>query len=145
MSLRASLALCTVTLFLSTIFLAAQDAKPKVQHVPVPAASPASGKAMFKAYCASCHGESGKGDGPAAPALNKTPADLTMLAKKNGGKFPEDRLTSILKGQATVTAHGNGDMPVWGPLLKQVSHGGNAEVQQRVSNLTRYIETLQTK
>jgi mono/diheme cytochrome c family protein len=145
MSIRASLALCTLTLFLSTILLAAQETKPKVQHVSVPAASAASGKAMFKAYCASCHGESGKGDGPAATALNKAPADLTMLAKKNGGKFPEDRVASILKGQATVTAHGNGEMPVWGPLLKQVSHGGNAELQQRVANLTRYLETLQAK
>lgn len=145
MSVRASLALCTVTLFLSTIFLTAQDAKPKVQHVPVPAASAASGKAMFKAYCASCHGESAKGDGPAAPALNTPPSDLTMLSKKNGGKFPDARVASILKGQASVTAHGNGDMPVWGPLLKQVSHGGSAEMQQRVSNLTHYLETLQAK
>ena len=145
MSVRASLALCTVTLFLSTIFLAAQDAKPKVQHVPVPATSAASGKAMFKAYCASCHGESGKGDGPAAPALNTAPSDLTMLSKKNCGKFPDARVASILKGQASVTAHGNGDMPVWGPLLKQVSHGRSAELEQRVSNLTHYLETLQAK
>ena len=145
MSVRASLALCTVTLFLSTIFLSAQDTKPKVQHVPVPAASAASGKAMFKAYCASCHGESAKGDGPAAPALNTAPSDLTMLSKKNGGKFPDARVASILNGQASVTAHGNGEMPVWGPLLKQVSHGGSAEMQQRVSNLTHYLETLQAK
>src|SRR5690349_8361138 len=104
MSLRASLALCVVTLFFSTLFFAAQDAKPKVQHVPMPAALAASGKAMFKAYCASCHGESGKGDGPAAPALNKPPSDLTMLSKNNSGKFPEARVESLLKGQATVTA-----------------------------------------
>lgn len=145
MSVRASLALCTVMLFFSTMLVAAQEAKPKVQRVPVPATSAASGKEMFKAYCASCHGESAKGDGPAAPALNTKPSDLTMLSKKNDGKFPEARVASILKGQATVTAHGNGDMPVWGPLLRQVSHGKTAEVQQRVANLTHYLESLQEK
>lgn len=150
MFLRATLLLCAVILFFSTVFLAAQDAtskdaKPKVEHVQMPATSAASGKDMFKAYCASCHGEGGKGDGPAAPALTTPPADLTMLAKKNGGKFPEARVASILKGQATVTAHGNGDMPVWGPLLRKISHGGTAEVQQRVANLTHYIESLQVK
>lgn len=100
---------------------------------------------MFEAYCASCHGTSGKGDGPAVGALKSAPADLTVLSKKNGGKFPADRVTSILRGQATVTAHGNRDMPVWGPVFWHMSQGHEAEVHQRVANLTRYIESLQAK
>lgn len=123
----------------------AEDEKPAVKHVPAPQTSAASGRQMFEAYCASCHGMSGKGDGPAAGALKSVPADLTALSKKNGGKFPADRVSSILRGQATVTAHGNLDMPVWGPVFWHMSQGHEAEVHQRVANLTRYIESLQAK
>ena len=122
-----------------------QEKKTEVKHVPAPATSPASGKEMFKTYCAPCHGESGKGDGPAAPALKTPPSDLTTLAKNNGGKFPADRVASILHGQGSVTAHGNREMPVWGPVFWQMSHGHETEVQQRVVNLTHYIESLQAK
>jgi len=116
-----------------------------VKHAPVPPTSAASGKQMFQAYCASCHGATGRGDGPAAAALKSSPADLTALRQKNGGKFPADRVTSILRGQSTVTAHGNRDMPVWGPVFWHMSQGHESEVQQRIANLTRYIESLQAK
>jgi hypothetical protein len=36
-------------------------------------------------------------------------------------------------------------MPVWGPLFSSISQGHESEVQQRVTNLVSYIETLQTK
>ena len=122
-----------------------QENAPQVKHAPAPQTSAASGKEMFNAYCASCHGADAKGDGPAAAALKSKPADLTALAKDNGGKFPSDRVMSILRGQATVTAHGNLDMPVWGPVFWRMSQGHPAEMQQRITNLTRYVESLQTK
>lgn len=122
-----------------------QETSPQVKHAPVARTSAASGKEMFNSYCASCHGMDAKGDGPAAAALKSAPADLTALAKNNGGKFPQDRVMSILTGHATVTAHGNNDMPVWGPVFWRMSQGHPAEVQQRVTNLTRYIESLQAK
>lgn len=125
--------------------LSAQEKKTQIKHVPAPATSAASGKEMFKTYCAPCHGTSAKGDGPAASALKSVPPDLTVLAKNNGGKFPADRVNSILRGQATVTAHGNQDMPIWGPVFLRMSQGHEAEVQQRVANLTRYLESLQAK
>ena len=132
-------------LLCAAVFVYAEDQKPAVKHVPAPQTSAASGKQMFEAYCASCHGTSGKGDGPAAGALKSAPPDLTALSKRNGGKFPADRVTSILRGQATVTAHGNRDMPVWGPVLWHMSQGHEAEFHQRIANLTRYIESLQAK
>jgi mono/diheme cytochrome c family protein len=123
----------------------AQEQKPEVKHVPAPVTPARSGKQMFQAYCSPCHGASGKGDGPVAAALKTPPADLTALARTNGGKFPADRVFSILRGQATVTAHGNHYMPVWGPVFWQMSEGHESEVHQRISNLTHYIETLQSK
>jgi mono/diheme cytochrome c family protein len=145
MSLHRMLFLSIFCCFAAVILSSAQEKKPEVKHVPAPVTSAASGKEMFKTYCAPCHGENAKGDGPAAPALKSPPADLTALAKSNGGKYPADRVTSILRGQATVTAHGNKDMPVWGPVFWRMSGGHESEVQQRVANLTHYIETLQAK
>lgn len=140
-----SLRIAAVLLSIAAVLCYAEDQKPEVKHVSAPSTSAASGKQMFEAYCASCHGVSGKGDGPAAGALKSPPANLTVLSKNNGGKFPANRVTSILHGQATVTAHGNRDMPVWGPVFWHMSQGHEAEVHQRVANLTHYIESLQTK
>ena len=46
------------------------------------------GPDLYHAHCAACHGPEGKGNGPAAAALKTKPADLTILTKNNGGKFP---------------------------------------------------------
>jgi len=139
------LRIAAVLLGIAVVLCYAEDQKPEVKHVSTPSTSAASGKQMFEAYCASCHGVSAKGDGPAAGALKSPPANLTVLSKNNGGKFPANRVTSILRGQATVTAHGNRDMPVWGPVFWHMSQGHEAEVHQRVANLTHYIESLQAK
>jgi mono/diheme cytochrome c family protein len=100
---------------------------------------------MFAAYCAACHGKDAKGDGPAADALKTPPANLTTLAQQNGGKFPALKVMSILRGQAKLAAHGSQEMPVWGPVFWRMSQGHASEVQQRVANLTKYLESLQVK
>jgi mono/diheme cytochrome c family protein len=130
---------------LTGVCLYGSQDKNQVKHSAAPQTSAASGKDMFNAYCASCHGSNAKGDGPAAEALKSRPSDLTALARNNNGKFPADRVMSILRGEATVTAHGNHDMPVWGPVFWRMSQGHPAEMQQRITNLTRYIESLQQK
>jgi mono/diheme cytochrome c family protein len=116
-----------------------------IEHVPMKATSAASGAEMYKSYCAVCHGTDGKGNGPAASALKVPPTDLTTLSKNNGGKFPSMKVSSAIRGDASVPAHGSKDMPVWGPLFWGMSQGHESEVQQRVANLTKYIESLQGK
>ena len=49
------------------------------------------GSTLFGTYCATCHGVSAKGDGPLAANLRKPPANLTLIARRNGGIF-SDRL-----------------------------------------------------
>jgi mono/diheme cytochrome c family protein len=132
-------------LALASALAVAQEAKTEVKHGAAPQTSPASGKEMFVSYCASCHGKDAKGDGPAAASLKTPPADLTTLAKRNGGKFPSDRVTSILRGQAKLGSHGDQEMPVWGPVFWKLSGGHEEVVQQRVANLNRYLESLQQK
>jgi len=116
-----------------------------VKHVAIKATSPVSGKEMFTAYCAVCHGTDGKGTGPAASALKVPPADLTQLSKNNGGKYPSLKVSGAIKGTSDLPAHGSKDMPVWGELFWTMSHGNGGEVQQRVVNLTGYIQSLQAK
>lgn len=41
-------------------------------------ASLANGKALYVKECASCHGDKGKGDGPAVKDLEKKPGDLSL-------------------------------------------------------------------
>jgi len=132
---------------MSVVAVAQQSSeqKPTVKHVPIRNTASNSGKEMFESYCAVCHGKDGKSDGPAASALKTTPADLTQLAKKNGGKYPRAHVAAVLEGQASLPAHGSQDMPVWGPLFLSISQGHEGQVHQRVSNLVSYIETLQAK
>ena len=129
--------------------LAAQNqppaAKTTVKHVPIQQPSAASGEEMFTAYCAACHGRDGKGNGPAAGALKVPPADLTVLARKNGGKYPAMKVSSIVRGEDVVASHGSRDMPIWGRLFWSISNGSNAEVLQRVANLNQYIDSMQVK
>lgn len=106
------------------------------QHTPA-----ASGQQMFDSYCAVCHGKGGTGNGPAAAALKIPPANLTLLAQKNGGTFPAEHVTGILQG-AAFPAHGSKDMPIWGPVLSSVSNGPQ-ESRLRVYNLMEYVKSLQ--
>ncbi len=122
---------------------AAEAQKPTIKVRPAPYTSPVSGKDMYHAYCASCHGLTGVGDGPAASALKTAPPDLTILTKTHGGSFPANHVYENIKGQAVVPAHGSAEMPVWGPVFLQMSSHDQAQVQLRIDNLTAYIRSLQ--
>ncbi len=122
--------------------LAAQQVK-KVTIQSSPAPSAASGEAMFHQYCAVCHGTAAKGDGPAAAALVKRPADLTQLARKNNGKFPEVKVINFILGNDVIAAHGSRDMPVWGRLFRSLEATDNHIPDLRAKNLTDYIKSLQ--
>ncbi len=124
---------------------AAQPPQKVIKHVPIQHTSAASGEEMYTSYCAACHGKDGKGAGPAAEALKVPPSDLTTLSKKNGGKYPALKVSSIIRGEDVVAAHGSRDMPVWGKLFWSISGGSDAEVLQRVANLNHYVESIQVK
>ena len=103
------------------------------------------GPDLFRAHCAPCHGPEGKGNGPVAPALKTKPADLTALAKNNGGKFPSERVSKFISGdEPSLVAHGSREMPIWGPIFHQIEEDqdfGNVRLQ----NLIKYLETIQQK
>ena len=132
-------------MLISASICVGQETKSAVKRAPAAATSPSSGKEMFMSYCASCHGKDAKGNGPAAGALKQAPADLTSLAKRHGGKYPADEVASVLRGQASLMAHGDQEMPVWGPVFWKMSQGHEEQVQMRIANLSKYVESLQEK
>ena len=77
--------------------------------------------------------------------MKTAPTDLTTLAKKNEGKYPAAHVAAVIRGQSTTPSHGSQDMPIWGPLFSSISQGREGQVQQRITNLVSYVETVQAK
>ena len=131
---------------LAAVALCAQDARrPIIHRTPVGPTSVSSGEKMYRSYCAACHGNDGKGDGPASAAFKSRPSDLTALARRNAGKFPELRVFAAINGDLHVTAHGSKDMPTWGAVFRQMQGADVASVNLRIRNLTKYVESLQVE
>src|SRR5208282_2058120 len=127
----------SVALTAGLVLLAASSAaaqEKEVKKAPIQQTNASSGAEMFKSYCSACHGKDGKGDGPAAAELKVAPPDLTMLAQKNGGKFPEDTVATVLRNGAKAPAHGTADMPTWGPLFQSLNRTDTTLVDLRISN-----------
>lgn len=123
----------------------AEEPTKEVKKVSVRSSNAISGKDLHREYCAVCHGVDGKGDGPAAAALKVAPADLTQIAKRNGGKFPELKIQHMINGEADeVSAHGSKDMPVWGHIFRHMGPY-NDLASVRVYNLMKYIEAIQDR
>ncbi len=100
------------------------------------------GDDIFRSYCASCHGVSGKGDGPVAPALNASLKDLTEIARRNGGIFPVAHVRNIIAGDEVILGHGSREMPIWGPVFHRVEEDRDyGEV--RLQNITAYLKSIQ--
>jgi len=142
---RSGILAIMATLALTATVVAQQPPPEKtIKRVPIPMTSMADGAEMYTAYCAACHGKDGRGDGPAATAFKTPPANLTVLSAKNGGKFPELQVVTTLQwGPSASSAHGSKDMPVWGSVFSSI--GDQAQTKQRIYNLMKHVESLQTK
>ncbi len=124
---------------------AALAQQPAVKKVPPPYTLPTDGAKAYVAYCASCHGLKGLGDGPVAASLKIPPPDLTTLTRRNQGQFPSSRVAESIKGETSTQAHGSADMPVWGPAFRNMDGRSEGATKVRVHNLVRHIESLQAK
>lgn len=105
-----------------------------------------NGADEFRTYCAVCHGSDAKGGGPLATAMTVKPADLTQIAKANGGTYPADMVFQIIDGREPVKGHGGKDMPVWGDAFSRSVRDSSPEaIKGRIQALVRHIERLQAK
>ena len=112
------------------------------------------GKFEYEGACASCHGLTGKGNGPVAMQMSIRTPDLTGLAKANNGVFPFDRVFQVIDGRQEVKAHGPRDMPVWGRAFNRQSsaffenyppHDSESAARSRILALTEYLYRIQGK
>ena len=136
----------TILLFLFSCFVAEMVGTTRgaaIQESELPPVYVPSGRQLYKEYCAACHASDGKGHGPVARSLRKTPSDLTTLAKRHGGMFPEEYVTNVLRFGFGFSAHGSSEMPVWGPIFQYEEHYNEAAVRQRIRNLCEYLESIQ--
>ena len=108
-----------------------------------PAVSP-SGRDIYMDRCGACHGEDGTGNGPAVGSLKIAPADLTLLARRNGGAFPTGRVKDIVGGWANLTtAHGSREMPIGGDLFATKRPVDQQLANERFNSLVSYLESIQ--
>ncbi len=110
--------------------------------------TPAEGAALFAQYCAGCHGVSGRGDGPAAAGLSPRPANLTTLARRNGGTFPRLAVLGKVYGYSGVGRAATGAMPEFGALLEgrsvvvETEPGIFTPTPERLVALVEHVERL---
>jgi nucleotide-binding universal stress UspA family protein len=115
---------------------AAQDSRK--QSIP--------GGELYRTYCATCHGTAARGDGPLASSMRRKPADLTEIAKRNGGDYPTELVFRTIDGRKPVRGHGGPDMPVWGDAFERSRDGGDTErVQRMIQSLVDFLETIQAR
>lgn len=134
-----AVALCALAGLVSGLSLAQQQ-PPKKPGLT-------AGARLYKENCAVCHGNDGKGNGPPpeTSAFTAPPPDLTTLAKRHGGKFPDAYVESVLRNGTTVPDHGPVEMPVWGTLFKAEAKSDEPQVALRIINLTNYLKSIQEK
>lgn len=103
------------------------------------------GPALYKAYCAVCHGVDARGGGPMSVSLKVPPSDLTRIAARNGGVYAVARVEKIISGEEQIPGgHGTRAMPVWGPIFSQIAWDQDLG-RLRVHNLAVYLGRLQAR
>ncbi|MBM4263969.1 MAG: cytochrome c [Deltaproteobacteria bacterium] len=96
---------------------------------PAWAQNSGEGKKLYDSYCSTCHGDKGKGNGPAAQSLPAKPADHTNGAVMN--VMSEQFLLDIIsKGGSAVKK--SSFMPSWGSALNE----------KQIKDIVAYIRTL---
>jgi mono/diheme cytochrome c family protein len=104
-----------------------------------------SGAYLYRTFCASCHGQAGRGDGVVADVLRQRPPDLTRISLRYGGSFPRAGIFAAIDGRRVVRGHGSTDMPIWGDVLKVTEGNDDAIVKKRIDALVSHLEALQEK
>jgi len=106
------------------------------------------GARLYRENCASCHGQTGAGDGPLVAGLKQPPANLRVLSARNNCQFPRLAIIRQIDGRDLSVAHGSRDMPVWGWQFRQADNDKRDPSQQaeaRIDALVDHLATLQSR
>ncbi|WP_404379397.1 cytochrome c [Caenispirillum salinarum] len=111
-----------------------------------------AGRLEYMNSCAPCHGEAAAGDGPVANYVGQRFPDLTKLAEANDGRFPVIEVFRMIDGRASLEAHGERLMPVWGQRymiegtyedLPMPDEARRQIVLGRLVELVAYLQSIQ--
>jgi mono/diheme cytochrome c family protein len=138
-------AILSVTLMVLLVSFAAAGPRQDKKAAHLPGSIPVSGLQLYKSYCAVCHGNDLKGNGPISPDFKNPPSDLTTLAQRHEGKFPDAYVEDVLRNGVKKPAQGKTEMPTWGPIFASISGTDPELVSIRIVNLTNYIKSMQAK
>ena len=106
-----------------------------------------NGPQLFKKHCTSCHGHTAQGDGPRASSFTIPPANLTLIAQRNGGTFPTADVMAQINGYSG--RHQMGGMPefeevIKSPLIDWTAPTGEViPTPQALLALATYLEKIQ--
>jgi mono/diheme cytochrome c family protein len=84
---------------------------------PAPATAPGPGQALYTMYCAVCHGESGRGDGPSAASFASKPSNLTDGRRFN--QLPEEFFVNVVLNGGPAEGLSPGMPPFRGNLNEE--------------------------
>ena len=104
-----------------------------------------SGARLYKQLCAACHGNDLKGNGPAPYPFKDVPPDLTTLARRHGGTFPDAYVSHVLRNGVSMPAHGPAEMPIWGTDFIAGDRLDEAQATSRIASLSNYLKAHQAK
>jgi mono/diheme cytochrome c family protein len=105
-----------------------------------------SGAELYHRFCASCHGAALGGDGPVSKTFTIQVPDLTRIAARHGGQFPENWVFGVIDGREGMMAHGPRDMPVWGMELWREQGAditAGAKTRDAISRLVEFLREHQ--
>ena len=136
-----------IALIVALILLLVATVLGRSQEAGLAVFSHYSGAELYARFCASCHGKEGHGDGPVAASFKVMVPDLTQIAHRHGGTYPQEQIRKIIDGRTTLPPHGSRDMPVWG--FEFLAQGAQEAVPQQrtdelIARLADYIGSLQT-
>jgi mono/diheme cytochrome c family protein len=141
--MRSRKCLLTLAAFVASLSLAMLLGSAAAQESEVIAA----GELEYLHSCAVCHGTYGRGDGTMRRYLTVAPADLTVLAKKNGGSFPFWQVYRAIEGREEIRGHGTREMPIWGDRFRAQAGGNDvgarSQASGRLLSLVFYLQHIQ--
>ena len=115
-------------------------AQVNVRYVPARWVSPADGKQLYAAYCASCHGD----DLITSTAVKRTvghKSDLTQISRRYTKDVTLNTFSTIVVG-SQLPKH-SVFMPEWRSILRVVYYGDDGQAMLAIRNLTDYIVSHQ--
>jgi mono/diheme cytochrome c family protein len=130
----------------ASLLIALAAGRPAAGEQPSPSPLATSGERLYVRHCAVCHAKTGRGDGVFAGILRTAPADLTTIAARRGGRFPDDEIARFVDGRQVPPAHGTREMPIWGRWLGRPAAEGTEpdEVARgEIAAIVEYLKTLQ--